>query len=68
MGDRTRRLVWRLVSAQVCLHACMTGFRMAAPLMALRKQYGERFEKEHGVKLGFMSLWGKIKLIEMILL
>lgn len=27
----------RLVAAQVCLHACMTGFRMAAPLMALRE-------------------------------
>ncbi len=37
MGDRTRRLVWRLVCAQVCVHACMTGFRMAAPLMALRE-------------------------------
>jgi 2-oxoglutarate dehydrogenase E2 component (dihydrolipoamide succinyltransferase) len=27
--------------------------------MALRKQYGERFEKEHGVKLGFMSFFVK---------
>lgn len=27
----------RLIAAQVCLHACMTGFRMAAPLMALRE-------------------------------
>ena len=26
----------RLIAAQVCLHAAMTGFRMAAPLMALR--------------------------------
>jgi MFS family permease len=26
-----------LITAQVCLHACMTGFRMAAPLMALRE-------------------------------
>jgi MFS family permease len=26
----------RLIGAQVCLHACMTGLRMAAPLMALR--------------------------------
>ncbi|MFM8630290.1 MAG: dihydrolipoyllysine-residue succinyltransferase, partial [Betaproteobacteria bacterium] len=30
-----------------------------APQMALRKQYGERFEKEHGVKLGFMSFFVK---------
>ncbi len=29
----------RLISAQICLHACMTGFRMAAPLMALREGY-----------------------------
>jgi predicted MFS family arabinose efflux permease len=27
----------RLIAAQVCLHACMTGFRMSAPLMALRE-------------------------------
>jgi 2-oxoglutarate dehydrogenase E2 component (dihydrolipoamide succinyltransferase) len=27
--------------------------------MGLRKQYGERFEKEHGVKLGFMSFFVK---------
>ena len=25
-----------------------------APVMELRKRYKERFEKEHGVKLGFM--------------
>ncbi|MDO8889699.1 MAG: MFS transporter [Hydrogenophaga sp.] len=29
----------RLIAAQICLHACMTGFRMAAPLMALREGY-----------------------------
>lgn len=28
-------------------------------LMALRKQYNENFEKKHGVKLGFMSLFVK---------
>lgn len=27
----------RLIGAQVCVHGCMTGFRMAAPLMALRE-------------------------------
>lgn len=26
-----------LIGGQVCLHACLTGFRMAAPLMALRE-------------------------------
>lgn len=29
------------------------------PVMALRKQYGERFEKEHGVRLGFMGFFVK---------
>ena len=37
MSPQTRHLLLRLVSAQVCIHACMTGFRMAAPLMALRQ-------------------------------
>jgi MFS family permease len=27
----------RLIAAQISVHACMTGFRMAAPLMALRE-------------------------------
>jgi MFS family permease len=29
----------RLILAQVCLHACMAGTRMAAPLLALRQGY-----------------------------
>ncbi len=29
----------RLIGAQISLHACMTGFRLAAPLMALREGY-----------------------------
>lgn len=37
MSPHTRALLLRLVGAQVCIHACMTGFRMAAPLMALRQ-------------------------------
>jgi len=37
VSPQTRHLLLRLVSAQVCVHACMTGFRMAAPLMALRE-------------------------------
>jgi MFS family permease len=32
-----RRRLLRLIGAQISLHACMTGFRMAAPLMALRE-------------------------------
>ena len=30
----------RLIAAQICLHACMTGMRLAAPLLALRAGYG----------------------------
>ena len=29
----------RLIFAQVCLHACMAGTRMAAPLLALQQGY-----------------------------
>lgn len=29
----------RLITAHICLHACMTGMRMAAPLLALRAGY-----------------------------
>jgi MFS family permease len=31
-----KRELAKLIAGQVCLHACMTGMRMAAPLMALR--------------------------------
>ena len=30
-----------------------------APVMAMRKQYGEKFEKAHGVRLGFMGFFVK---------
>ena len=30
----------RLIGGQVCLHACMAGTRMAAPLLALHQGYG----------------------------
>ena len=43
----------RLVSAQVCLHSCMTGLRMAAPLMLLRA--GES-EAAIGVLLSLFAL------------
>ena len=43
----------RLVSAQVCLHSCMTGLRMAAPLMLLRA--GES-EAAIGVLLALFAL------------
>lgn len=31
----------RLIAGQICLHACMAGTRMAAPLLALRAGYSE---------------------------
>lgn len=31
----------RLIAGQVCLHACMTGMRMAGPLLALREGHTE---------------------------
>ena len=33
------RVLARLIASQVCLHACMTGMRMATPLLALRYGY-----------------------------
>jgi predicted MFS family arabinose efflux permease len=36
-----KRELFRLVAGQVCLHACMTGMRMASPLMALREGHSE---------------------------
>lgn len=39
MRSGTRTALVRLIGAQICVHACMTGFRMAAPLMALREGY-----------------------------
>lgn len=39
MNPRLRVDLARLIASQICVHACMTGFRMAAPLMALREGY-----------------------------
>ncbi len=39
MKPGTRTALARLIAAQISVHACMTGFRMAAPLMALREGY-----------------------------
>ena len=36
-----KRELTKLIAGQVCLHACMTGMRMAAPLMALRSGQSE---------------------------
>ena len=35
----TGKQLTRLIAAQICLHACMAGMRMAAPLLALREGY-----------------------------
>ena len=54
-----QRVAQRLVEAQQSA-AILTTFNdvdMSA-VLALRKRYGERFEARHGVKLGFMSLFG----------
>jgi 2-oxoglutarate dehydrogenase E2 component (dihydrolipoamide succinyltransferase) len=55
-----KRIAERLVEAQRTA-AILTTFNeidMSAA-MALRKRYKERFEKVHGVGLGFMSLFGR---------
>jgi MFS family permease len=35
----TAKELSKLIAAQICLHACMAGMRMAAPLLALREGY-----------------------------
>ncbi|MCK9382527.1 MAG: 2-oxoglutarate dehydrogenase complex dihydrolipoyllysine-residue succinyltransferase [Sulfuritalea sp.] len=54
------RVAERLVQSQAT-NAILTTFNEVnmAPVMDLRKKYQERFEKEHGVKLGFMSFFVK---------
>jgi 2-oxoglutarate dehydrogenase E2 component (dihydrolipoamide succinyltransferase) len=60
MSRLRARIAERLLQSQAT-NAILTTFNEVnmAPLMALRKQYGERFEREHGVKLGFMSFFVK---------
>ncbi|HKK55358.1 2-oxoglutarate dehydrogenase complex dihydrolipoyllysine-residue succinyltransferase [Marinobacter sp.] len=50
----------RLVNAQQTA-AMLTTFNEVnmGPVMELRKQYKENFEKRHGIKLGFMSFFAK---------
>ena len=54
------RVAERLVESQQGT-ATLTTFNEVnmAPVMDLRKRYGERFEKDHGVKLGFMGFFVK---------
>jgi 2-oxoglutarate dehydrogenase E2 component (dihydrolipoamide succinyltransferase) len=60
MSRLRARVAERLLQSQSS-NAILTTFNEVnmAPVMALRKQYVDRFEKEHGVKLGFMSFFVK---------
>ncbi|MGL5287001.1 MAG: 2-oxo acid dehydrogenase subunit E2, partial [Aeromonas sp.] len=55
-----KRIAERLLEAKNTT-AMLTTFNEVnmGPIMALRKQYGEIFEKKHGIKLGFMSFYVK---------
>ena len=50
---RLNRALARLIVVQVCIHACMAGIRMAAPLLALRQGYSPAAV---GVLLALFSL------------
>jgi len=54
------RIAERLLQSQ-STNAILTTFNEVnmAPLLEMRKRFQERFEKEHGVKLGFMSFFVK---------
>jgi len=60
MSRLRQRVAERLVQSQSTA-AILTTFNEVnmAPAMELRKRYQERFEKEHGVRLGFMSFFVK---------
>ncbi|MEJ5062538.1 2-oxoglutarate dehydrogenase complex dihydrolipoyllysine-residue succinyltransferase [Erwinia sp. MYb375] len=55
-----KRVAERLLEAKNST-AMLTTFNEVnmQPIMALRKQYGDAFEKRHGVRLGFMSFYIK---------
>ena len=60
MSRLRARVAQRLLESQ-STNAILTTFNEVnmQPVMNLRRQYAERFEKEHGVKLGFMSFFVK---------
>ncbi len=60
MSRLRARVAERLVQSQ-STNAILTTFNEVnmAPVMALRKQYSEKFEKAHGVRLGFMAFFVK---------
>jgi len=60
MSRLRQRIAERLIQSQSTA-AILTTFNEVnmAPVMELRNRYKEKFEKEHGVKLGFMSFFVK---------
>ena len=60
MSRLRARIAERLVQSQ-STNAILTTFNEVnmAPLMEMRKRFQEKFEKEHGVKVGFMSFFVK---------
>ena len=60
MSRLRQRVAERLVLSQSTA-AILTTFNEAnmAPVIEMRKRYQERFEKEHGTRLGFMSFFVK---------
>ncbi|RVT54158.1 2-oxoglutarate dehydrogenase complex dihydrolipoyllysine-residue succinyltransferase [Rubrivivax albus] len=60
MSRLRARVAERLLQSQSS-NAILTTFNEVnmAPVMAMRKKFQEKFEKEHGVKLGFMSFFVK---------
>jgi len=60
MSRLRQRVAERLVQSQSTA-AILTTFNEVnmAPVMEMRKKYQERFEKEHGARLGFMSFFVK---------
>lgn len=60
MSRLRARIAERLVQSQ-STNAILSTFNEVnmAPVMEMRKKFQEKFEKEHGVKLGFMSFFVK---------
>ena len=60
MSRLRARVAERLLQSQ-STNAILTTFNEVnmGPVMALRKQYAEKFEKAHGVRLGFMGFFVK---------
>jgi 2-oxoglutarate dehydrogenase E2 component (dihydrolipoamide succinyltransferase) len=60
MSRLRARVAERLLQSQAT-NAILTTFNEVnmGPIMAMRKQYGDKFEKTHGVRLGFMGFFVK---------